>query len=427
MLTVWINVGLAAGCRRVTPAAEIVAARGAIRGTPVIEVSDRNWPGWWGPHQDGTTRGQVVPTEWDQKKNVAWVAPVPGRGHSSPCVWNEQVFLTSGEEDIQRQLLLCFNRETGQLRWSRVVHQGGLMKMHRKNSQASATPACDGERVYCAFINDGGLHVSAFDLQGELVWQKEAGGFASEHGYGSSPVLYQSLVIVLGDNLSGSFIAALDRQTGEIVWRKPRHTTGVHASYATPVIAELAGRDQLLVTGMGQVFSYDPASGEPIWYCIGPAEVTACAVACGDELVFASGGFPEKELLAIRADGTGEVTDSKIVWRTGARVTYVPSPLYYERHTFVVSDDGILACLRADDGQQLGQRRLGGNFSASPILAGGLLYVPNESGTTFVVTADPELKIVAQNDLGDGGFASPSICGNQIFLRTQQRLYCISN
>src|SRR5262249_20026305 len=169
------------------------------------------------------------------RDNVVWKTKVPGRGHSSPIICGEYVFLTTADEQAQKQLLLAYDRKTGKPLWSTVVHEGGFLRKYPKNSHASATPACDGVRVYSAFINRDGLYVTATTLRGKILWQKKAGAFQSEHGYGSSPVFYKSLVIVNGDNLKGSFIAALDRQTGKVAWRTDRKTTGRHGSYATPV------------------------------------------------------------------------------------------------------------------------------------------------------------------------------------------------
>jgi outer membrane protein assembly factor BamB len=335
------------------------------------------------------------------------------------------VILTTADEQAQKQLILAFDRTTGKELWKTVAHNGGFMAKHGKNSHASATPACDGERAYSVFINRNGLHVTATDLDGKIAWQTEAGTFGSEHGYGSSPVLYKSLVIVLGDNMKSSFIAALDRQTGKVVWRTDRKTTGQHGSYATPIVARVAGKPQLLVSGMESTTSYAPETGKQIWTCFGPAEVTANTPAFSDQLVFSSGGYPEKELLAIRANGTGNVTRSHVAWRTGKGVTYVPSPIYHAGLLYVVSDDGVTTCFDGKTGKENWKGRLQGNFSSSPVLAGNLLYVTNEAGKTYVFKTGPKFEVVAQNDLGDGGFASPSICGGQIFLRTERTLYCV--
>ena len=393
----------------------------------LLDGAESDWPCWRGPGLDGKSRDSQAPTKWSRTENVAWKVAVPGRGHASPIVVGDRVFLASADEQAEKQLMLAYDRKTGKELWATEVHQGGFMAKHGKNSHASATPACDGEHVFAAFINRNGLHVSATDLEGKIVWQSEAGTFGSEHGYGSSPVLYKSLVIVLGDNRKSCFVAALDRKTGKVVWRTDRKTTGRHGSYATPIVARFAGKLQLLVSGIESTTSYDPETGKQIWTCSGPAEVTACTPAFSDQFVFSSGGYPEKELLAIRANGTGDVTRSHVVWRTGKGVTYVPSPLFHAGNLYVVSDDGVSTCFDGKAGKEIWKGRLQGSFSSSPVLAGSLLYATNEAGKTYVFKTGSKFEIVAENDLGDGGFASPVICGGQIFLRTNHELYCIGS
>jgi outer membrane protein assembly factor BamB len=394
-------------------------------GLPEVAVND--WPWWRGPTLDGKSRDWQAPTKWTTTQNVLWRAPVPGRGHSSPVLWGERIFLTTADEQGQTQSVLAFDRKSGKALWSTVAHKGGLPRKHGKNTHASATLACDGERVYAAFINHDALHLSALDLDGKIAWQKEAGGFQSEHGYGSSPLLHGSLVIVLGDSRKDNFVAGLDRATGKVVWKTARTTTGKHGGYATPVVATLAGKSQLILTGYHQVTSYDPDTGKLIWSCDGPSEVTACTAACGDGIVFATGGFPEKELLAIRADGRGDVTRTHLLWKTNKGVTYVPSPLYHEGRLYVINDGGVATCFEGKTGKEHWQDRLPGAFSSSPVLVGDLLYATSEAGKTFVLKAGPKFELVATNDLADGGFATPAVCGGRIFLRTNQYLYCIGN
>jgi hypothetical protein len=395
-----------------------------VRATAALPTAG-DWPWWRGPALDGKSTDRHVVTTWGPHKNVLWKTKVPGRGHSSPIVCGNCVFLTTAEEEAQEQRVLAFDRKTGRPLWSTLAHKGGFLAKNAKNSQASATPACDGERVYSAFINRDGLHVTATDLLGKIVWQAKAGAFTSEHGYGSSPVLSGSLVIVDGDSMEDSFLAALDRRSGKVVWRTDRKTTGRHGSYATPVVARLAGKPQLIMTGMGEVTSYDPATGKRLWWCQGPAEVTACTAACSDTLVFATGGFPEKAILAIRADGTGDVTESHVVWRTNKGVTYVPSPLHNDGCLYVVADDGVATCFQAATGKQVWQHRLAGAFTSSPVLVGDLLLATNESGKTFVLRTGQKFKLVAANELDGGILATPAVCGGQIFIRTDHDLYCI--
>lgn len=390
---------------------------------PAARAAPGDWPWWRGPNLDGKSVDAGAPRQWSASENVLWQAPVPGRGHATPSVWGDRVLVATASEQDGTQSLLCFDRKTGRELWNTRIHKGTFVRMHQKNSHASATPACDGERVYVPFVIDDALHVTATDLDGKVVWQKRAGPFTSEHGYGSSPVLHESAVIVCGDSLEDGFLAALERTTGEMLWKTTR---GDDANYATPIVASVAGRQQLLICGMNRVESYDPDSGQRIWLVRGgPSKVAACTMAFEGDLVFASGGYPEKEILCVRADGKGDVTDSHVVWRERQGVTYVPSPLAHDGRLYIVNDNGLVSCFDQKTGEQLWRDRLEGGFSASPILADGHLFIPNERGVLYVLEAADRFRLVATNDLGDGGFASPVICGGQIFLRTESRLYCI--
>jgi len=382
-------------------------------------AAEGDWPWWRGPALDGKSRDAKVSTKWSTTENIAWVVDVPGRGHSSPAVCGDRVFLTSADEQAGTQSVLAFDRKTGKDLWSTVVQREALPKKHPKNTHASATPACDGERVYVIFVSGNEVRASALNLDGSIAWQKPVGAFKSEHGYGASPILYKSTVIVDGDSLEGSFLAAVDRKSGDVVWKIERPNIGRHGNYGTPTIARVAGKDQLLLNGMSETTSYDPATGKQFWRVDGPAEVTACTIAVSDRLVFSSGGFPEKELLAIRGN------DGTVLWRTKQGVTYVPSPLYHEGRLYVINDGGIATCFDAMSGKQIWQERLGGAFSSSPVLAGGKIYIANEAGKMYVLKAGPKFEVLASNDLADGGFASPAIAGGQILIRTNTKLYCV--
>jgi outer membrane protein assembly factor BamB len=335
------------------------------------------------------------------------------------------VFLTTADDERQTQRVLAFDRKTGKALWDAVVHEKGFPRKHPKNSHASATPACDGKRLYCAFVSGDALHVSAVDLDGKFVWQTRAGAFTSQHGYCASPVLYKSLVLVTGDSLKDCYVAAFEAATGKEVWRTPRTTPGRHGNYPSPIVATVAGKPQMIMTGLGETTSYDPETGKVIWSCAGPTEVAGCTAAWNDKLVFVSGGFPEKELLAIRGDGAGDVTASHVAWRATKGVTYVPSPLYHGGMLYVVNDTGTATCFEAATGKEVWQGRLAGAFSSSPVLAGDYLYVGSEAGKVFVLRAGPKFELVATNDLGDGVFATPAVCGGRIYLRTTRALYCI--
>jgi outer membrane protein assembly factor BamB len=234
--------------------------------------------------------------------------------------------------------------------------------------------------------------------------------------------------MVVGDGVNSGFLAALDRETGALRWRTARKTITQYGNYGTPVVATLAGKPQLIVHGGRLVTSYDPSSGELIWQSDGPCEVSACTVAFDDRLVFASGGFPEREVLAIRADGKGDVSRTHVVWRTRDGMTYVPSPLYHDGLLYAVNDQGIASCWEAATGKELwGHKRVGGAFSGSPVLAGGFLFSTSERGTTYVFRAGRSYEKVAENTLGEPALTTPAVAGGQLFLRTETKLYCIGN
>jgi len=391
-----------------------------------VKVDSGDWPWWRGTARNAHAQSEKAPTSWLQTKgeNVVWAVDVPGRGHASPVLWGERVFVASADEAAGKQMLLCYDRRSGERQWEVVLHEGGLPSIHRKNSHASSTPACDGKRVFTVFANRGGVQVSAVDLEGSILWQKQAGPFRAQHGYGSSPVIYGSTVIVNGDNSGGSFLAALHRESGEIVWRTKRPGGG---SYATPIVLEAAGRDQLLMSGQHRVAAFDPQTGERIWHCRGPAEVTANTMSASGDYVIASGGYGGQAVMCIRADGEGEVSDSHIVWEYGNKA-YVPSPLVAEGLVFVVRDNGTAVCLEVESGDVLWQERLGGDFSASPILVGDVIYATNENGMTFMFKADREFELIGKNGLGNHRvFASPVVCNGRLYLRSEQRLFCFES
>jgi outer membrane protein assembly factor BamB len=269
------------------------------------------------------------------------------------------------------------------------------------------------------------LWLTALDLAGTIRWQTEVGPHAPSHGSGPSPVIYQSLVLVNGDSPDVGFVAAVHRRTGQVVWRKRRPGKG---SFASPLVAELTGRPQLILTGNNMVTSFDPRTGEVHWTCAGPSEATGNTVTAGDGVVYACGGFPERRLLAIRADGAGDVTSTHVLWEWGRKteIPYCTSMLLHRGLLYVVSDDGIASCFEAGTGRQCWRERLGGVFWSSPLLAGDLIYAVNQRGTAFVFKARPEkFTRVGRNRLDGGVNASPVMVNNRLYLRTATSLYCI--
>jgi hypothetical protein len=409
-------------------AAPEAAAPGGARAwddLPPVQPAAGDWPWWRGPGSDSIAPGpQSPPVRWSATENVVWKVDVPGRGQGSPCLWGNRIYLPTADDQAQAQSLLCYDRGTGRTLWQKEVHRGGFMRLHEKNSHASSTPACDGQRVFMPFMVQGGIWLTALDLDGRIEWQKKLGAFQSMHGFAASPVLYRSLVIVVADSVQGSFMAAVHRRTGETVWRieRPNHPLG---TYASPVVGRVAGRDQLLIQGPYKVFSYDPATGDLLWSCDGPNDSTTSTVNFDGQFVYAAAGYPKRNLLCVRGDGRGDVTATHVAWMKKGNCAYVPSMLLADGLLYMVEDAGKVACFEAATGQVVWEARLRGAFSSSPVLAGGHIYVVNEAGLMSVFKPGRAFELVAENDLADGGFATPVILGGRIYLRTRHFLYCL--
>jgi len=402
-----------------------IAAAPAVDDLPAVQPAAGDWPWWRGPHFDNIAApGQVPPLRWGPQENVAWKVDVPGRGHSSPCIWGDRIFLTTADDQAQVQYLLCYDRATGQRRWQTEIHRGGFVRQHREGSHASATPACDGQWLFVPFVIQDAIWLSALDFDGKIVWQKRLGNFQSMHGFAASPLLYRGLVIVAADNLKDSFLVALHRRTGEIVWKtdRPSYRLG---TYASPTVGHVAGRDQLLLHGPMKVFSYDPLTGKSFWTCDGPSESASSTMSFGPDRVYSAVGYPKRNLLCIRADGRGDVTQTHVAWSKRNHMAYVPSLLLADGLLYMVEDAGHATCFEAGTGEEVWTAKLEGNFSSSPLLAGGFIYAVNEDGLCFVFKAGRKFDLVGKNDLGDGGFATPVICDSRIYLRTLHHLYCI--
>ncbi len=368
------------------------------------ESKDVGWPGWRGPSGDGHVKDQPLLTTWDDSSNVLWRTDVPGRGHSSPVVVGDSVYLATALEEQQIQQVMAFDRHSGELKWTTQLHSGGFPSkrdIHQKGTHANGTVACDGERLFIAFLNSDSIIASALDLQGEIIWQREIGKFVSKFGYAPSPVLHKSLVIFAADNRGGGYLAALDGATGEIAWRVARDNTD---TYSSPAVANVGGRDQLLISGCDVLASYDPATGDELWKTRCLTESTCGTVVASDRFIFASGGYPEKETVCLDADGHR-------VWSNRTKI-YEPSMLATGDKLFAVSDDGIAYCWAAESGDVVWKKRLGGNFSASPILCNGLAYVSNLAGDTFVFsTTGDEFQVDRQEQARQRLLRQPRGCG----------------
>ncbi len=390
-------------------------------GSPSVRAE--NWPCWRGPRLDGTSFETQIPIHWSATSNVLWKTALPGIGHASPIVWDERIF-TVAALNTQERILLCLNRNTGNIIWQRTVVQSPLETKHPLNSHASSTPATDGTLVYVAFLDQKEMLVAAYDFNGEQKWVVRPGPFASKHGFCSSPILYKDKVIVNGDHDGDSYMVALSRSEGKTLWKVPRanHTR----SYCVPIIRELAGRTQMVLSGDKCVASYDPNNGKLHWLIDGPTEQYVASLVYSERagLLFMTGGFPDHHLLAIKPDGLGNVTHTKIVWRTNKGVAYVPSPIVEGDYLLIVSDSGVAHCFEAATGKLFWQERLGEHHS-SLTSANGLVYFLNDEGVMNVVRPGSEFDRLAHNKLGEKTFASPAISQGRLFFRGEKHLFCI--
>jgi len=382
-----------------------------------------NWPCWRGPRGDGTSQESGVPIRWSGVENVAWKTPLTGRGHASPIVWDDRIFLVTCLEEEHQRVLECYDRKSGKQLWRQVVLESPLEKKHQLNSFASSTPATDGERVYVTFLDQHEMVVTAYDYNGKQQWTVRPGAFSSVHGYCSCPVLFDDKVIVNGDHDGDSYIVALDRRSGSTLWKVPRANRT--RSYSTPIIREIGGRTQMILGGSKCVASYDPNDGKQHWTIAGPTEQFVASMVFNGKLLFLTAGFPELHLLALRPDGNGVVSDADIAWRSKKGASYVPSPIAAGDYFLVVSDGGVASCFEAESGERTWMERLGTHFSASLTTAGGLVYFLADDGKMTIVRPGKQLEIVAENSLGESTFASPAISHGQIYLRGDKHLYAI--
>ena len=443
-----------------------------------------NWPQWRGPSGNGTSDSTKLPTEWSlaKNKNIVWKAALPWWSGGTPVIWGDRVFVTSptksemaassvnqatkdkgpgdkgpggpkgkggkgsggygGNSDPggDALLLLCLAKKDGGVLWQRELDAGN--RLYRKQNCSSPSPVTDGKHVWAV---TGTGAVAAFDMDGTVLWkrniQKDYGEFGLQWGYGSSPILFEGKLIIQvlhGNNTDEpSYLVALDGATGKPVWRKERPTDARAESpdaYTTPVLLTISGKPQIVVSGGDYVTGHDPGTGEEIWRAAGlnpqrqpNFRIIASPVAAGD-MIFAP--TRRKPLLAIRAGGKGNITESHTAWRFDLGPD-VPSPLSDGQYFYSIDDSGVAHCLDAHTGKVVwGPERtnVGATISSSPILADGKIYVTGENAQTVVIAAGPQYKLLATNDL-DGTYTLSSIAvsGQQLFLRTSTHLYCIGN
>ncbi|HTU91156.1 MAG TPA: PQQ-binding-like beta-propeller repeat protein [Gemmataceae bacterium] len=390
-----------------------------------------DWPEFRGPTGQGIVTKGELPTTWGKDKNIAWKQAIPGKGWSSPIVVGGRVYLTTavpvkGNNDLSLQAL-CLDAGNGAILWEKeIIRQDGKRSppIHAKNSHASPTPLIRGKRLFVHFGHQG---TACLNLKGEVIWKNTSLRYAPVHGNGGSPILVEDLLVFSCDGGDRRFIAALDVADGKVRWKSDRTAeTDRGFSFSTPLLIEVHGQKQIISPGSGGVTAYDPNNGHEIWWVRYKGYSVIPRPVYGRGLVFICTGYDRPSLLAIRAGGKGDVTDTHVVWKTNKAVPHAPSPLLLGEELYTVSDNGLASCRDARTGEVHWQERLGGTYSASPLLAGGKLYFQSEQGNTAVVRADKQFRLEVKNSLGESSLASPAAANGALFIRTDKHLYRIS-
>jgi outer membrane protein assembly factor BamB len=396
---------------------------------PLSAAAARQWPQFRGPGGQGHAAGSGLPLEWSESRNVLWKTPVAGRGWSSPVIDGDRVWLTTALEssDGRRRGIslraLAYDVTTGrEIVNTEVFRVDRPESLNTKNSYASPTPIVDGDRVYVHF---GAQGTAALTTAGEVVWRTRL-EYQSQHGDGGSPALYEDLLIVNCDGNGGdAYVAALDVRTGKIKWKAARRQPADQA-YTTPLVIRVADRDQVVSVGAYRAVAYEPATGKEIWrvsYEDGFSNVPRPVF--GDGLVFIATGFQQPTIIAVRPDGSGDVTRSHVAWTLRRAAPLTPSPILVGDQLFVINDSGIATCVDARSGTMHWQQRLGGNYSASPIYADSRIYFLSEDGVTTVIEPGTTFKRLAVNQLDGAALASMAVADRSFFIRTDSHLYRI--
>lgn len=384
--------------------------------------AERQWPRFRGPGGQGNSTACGLPLHWSTTENVVWKTKLSGSGNSSPIIWHDRMFVTSAGEAGGGRSLHCIDLNDGRLLWTRSLpaHEAEP-NVREKNGYASATPVTDGQRVI-AFFGAGGL--VAYDFAGHQLWHHKLPPFNTTWGTGSSPLLYEDLVILVQDqNKADSLFIALDKNTGALRWQHKRDKA---MGWSTPVVVRLADHDELIYAGGETVRGYDPRSGKELWVVRGATREVVPTMLIGPGMLYSASGR-QGPTLGLLPGGHGDVTDTHLAWRTPRGGPHVPSPVLYGGRIYSVNDTGIATCLNAADGKLLWQARIRDKFSASPLESEGRLYCPSESGVTYVLATGDKFKLLAQNDLGQPILASPAALDGRLYLRTADEVFCLAD
>jgi len=402
-------------------------------------LAQSNWPEFRGPAGDGHSEAKDLPVTFGETDHVKWKTPIHGKAWSSPVIWGSQIWLTTANEEGTELSAVCVDKETGKiLRDDILFRVADPQFCHKFNSYGSPTPAIEKGRVYVTFGSPGTACLDT--ATGKVLWERK--DFVCNHfrGAGSSPIIWQDLLIMNFDGSDFQFVVALDKNTGKTVWKtdrsvdykdltpegKPEADGDWRKGFATPHVAEVDGKPVLFSSGAKAHYAYEPRTGQEIWRLEErESHSAATRPVLGLGMIFIPCGFGKAGLLGVKLGGTGVLGENDIAWRLKKTVPNKPSVTLVGDLLFAVTDGGIAVCLEAKTGTVVWSERIGGNFSASPVFANGRIYAANEEGKVVVFAADRQFQKLAENQLTDGFMASPAVSDHALYLRTKTSLYRI--
>jgi outer membrane protein assembly factor BamB len=407
---------------------------------PKFVSATESWPMFRGPLGNGAVMGSRIPLNWSETHNVNWKIAIPHAGWSTPVVQDGQIWLTGATEKGNDFFAFCVDAKSGKIILEKKLFHCDTPEPlgNAVNGYASPSAAIEKGRVYLHFGSYGSacLDTTTFDL----LWKRDDLPCRHYRGPGSSPILYKDLLILTMDGVDQQYLVALDKRTGKTVWKserkivfndldekgQPKRDGDMRKGFTTPLIIEVAGKDQLISPASSTIISYDPATGKEIWRVKSPTHTPAVSAVYADGLVLAVTGHGPAEMLAIRPDGQGDVTETHVAWRMGGKdIPLTPSPVVLNGLLYMLSDNGILNCIEVTSGKKLWREQMGGNCIASPIHDGEKVYIFALSGKTTVLRAGRTFDKLAENTLESGLMASPAITGDRLILRTKTHLYSI--
>ena len=426
MLAPALGLALAGTVAAVTP-----ALRAAAEAATMIEVegeATRYWTRWRGPSGQGIVKSGKYTDTWSPTEGIKWKVPVPGRGHSSPIIWRDHIFMTTAHDDGARVSMVAFRRSDGKQLWETFVPtKQGVEHVYPKNSRASATAVTDGTLVYASFGTHG---LAAVDFNGKVAWHNPVGRLANTHGSAGSPILYKDRLFIYQDHKGteeiGAYVGAFDKTTGKQIWKTDRVET---VGWGTPIVIRAGDHDELIVSSQRKVYGYDPQSGKQLWTVSGLGFEVIPTPVVAEGLILCSSGR-QGPTIAIRPGGSGDVTETHVAWKSPKGSPFIPSGVVVDGVLYLVNDiQSILTAHDVKTGDVLYQGRLGvakkEGFSASPIAHDGKVFFTNDDGETFVIQAGREFKLLHTNTLGEQTLASPALVDGRWYFRTASSLIAV--